>query len=85
MTNNGPNQIMAKIRSYIKENWGAPFIIAFMTLLLSSAVSLSAGSAQLADTIAIYAFYALVIGVVLQLACFLKYRKNLSEHEAALS
>jgi amino acid transporter len=84
MTNNGPNQFMAKIKSYVKENWGAPFIIAFMTLLLSSAISLSAGSAQLADTIAIYAFYALVIGVLLQLICFLKYRKNLPESEAAL-
>ncbi len=84
MTKNGPNQFMAKIKSYVKENWGAPFIIAFMTLLLSSAVSLSIGSAQLADTIAIYAFYALVIGVLLQLICFLKFRKNLPESEAVV-
>ncbi len=72
------------MKAYVKENWGAPFIIAFMSLLLNSAVSLSAGSAQIADTITIYAFYALVIGVLLQLLCFLKYRKNLPESEAVV-
>lgn len=66
---------MLKIKSYIKENWGSPFIIAFMVLLISTAVFLSAGLSYIADTIAIYAFYALVTGVVLQFVSLLRCRK----------
>jgi len=33
----------------------------------------------LADEVAVYAYYALVIGVVLQLVCFLKYHKREGE------
>jgi hypothetical protein len=50
-----------------------------MLLLLAAAVSLSLGLPYLADAIAVYAYYALVAGVVLQLACFLKYRKKRTE------
>jgi len=64
---------MIKIRVYVKGNWGSPFIVGFMFLLIGAAVSLSAGFSSLADNIAVYAFYALVGGVVLQLICFLKY------------
>jgi hypothetical protein len=53
-----------------------------MLLLLSAAVSLSAGLSSLANAVAVYAYYALVVGVVLQLVCFLKYRKKVSEAEA---
>ena len=62
-----------KVKGYVKENWGSPFIAGFMFLLIGAAVSLSAGLSSFANTIAVYAFYALVGGVVLQLICFLKY------------
>jgi hypothetical protein len=45
-----------------------------MLFLVVAAVFLSAGFSSLADTVAVYAFYALVAGVFLQLASFLKYR-----------
>jgi heme/copper-type cytochrome/quinol oxidase subunit 4 len=62
---------------YIKENWGAPFVVGFMALLVFAAVSLVMGLAVLADEVAVYAYYALVVGVVLQFVCFLKYgRRN---------
>ena len=70
-----------KVKGYVKENWGSPFIAGFMLLLMGAAVSLSVGLSSLANTIAVYAFYALVGGVVLQLICFLKY-PNKDESEA---
>lgn len=79
MTQDSLNKIMFKIKGYVKGNWGSPFIAGFMLLLLTAAVSLSAGLSSLADAIAVYAYYALVVGVVLQLACFLKYRKKVVE------
>jgi hypothetical protein len=74
MTNNG-DKFLFRLKGYVKENWGSPFIVAFMVLLMGSAVFLSAGLSYQADTIAVYAFYALVAGVILQLISFLKYKK----------
>ncbi len=70
----GFDKIMIKVKGYVRENWGSPFILGFMLLLIAAAVSLSAGFSSLADTVAVYAYYALVAGVFLQLTCFLKYR-----------
>ena len=64
---------------YVKENWGAPFIVSFMALLMVAAVSLLMDLAVLANEVAVYAYYALVVGVVLQLVCFLKYSKRNGE------
>jgi heme/copper-type cytochrome/quinol oxidase subunit 4 len=72
----GNTAIRSKIKAYVKENWGSPFILAFMVLLLSAAVFLSAGLSNQADVVAVYAYYALVAGVVLQLVCFLKPKKT---------
>ncbi len=66
--------VFARLKGYVKENWGAPLIIAFMVLLMVAAASLSLSLSFLADEVAVYAYYALIAGVVLQLACFLKYR-----------
>ena len=68
------DKIMHKVKGYVRENWGSPFIVGFMLLLISAAVSLSAGLSSLADTVAVYAYYALVAGFFLQLASYLKYR-----------
>jgi hypothetical protein len=70
------NPILYRANNYVKKNWGSPFIVMFMLLLISAAISISSGLLSLADNIAIYAFYALVIGVTLQLVCFLKYGKK---------
>lgn len=83
MTQIGFNKIMLKVKGYVKENWGFPFIVGFMLLLVVAAVSLSAGLSSLADTVAVYAYYALVAGVFLQLASFLKYRGK-SDDEVAV-
>jgi heme/copper-type cytochrome/quinol oxidase subunit 4 len=79
MAKNLVRQIPAKIKGYVKENWGAPFIIVFMVLLVIAAAVLSLGLSSLADEVAVYGYYALTVGVILQLVCFLKYNKRNSE------
>jgi hypothetical protein len=68
-----------RMKIYTRENWGAPFILGFMLLLMVAAVSLSIGVADVANDVAIYAYYALVGGVVLQLVCFLRYKNKNGE------
>ena len=69
----------SRVKGYVKENCGAPFVVGFMALLMIAAVSLLIEYTVLANEAAVYAYYALVVGVVLQLACFLKYRKREGE------
>jgi hypothetical protein len=69
-------KVSLRVKGYVKENWGAPFVLGFMALLMVAAVSLLMGLVVLADEVAVCAYYALVAGVVLQLVCFLKYRKR---------
>jgi len=78
VTQFGFSTICPKIKGYVKENWGSPFMVGFMLLLIIAAVSLSAGFSLLANDSAIYAFYSLIIGVVLQLICFVKEQKKVS-------
>jgi len=61
------------LRSYFRVNWGSPFIIVFMILLLMAAGNLAYGFEDVANSLAIYAYYALVLGVVLQIICYFKY------------
>jgi hypothetical protein len=53
-----------------------------MLFLLATAISLSFDLSNFANSFSIYAFYALVIGVILQLVCFLKYKKESKVAEA---
>jgi len=68
-----------RIKGYVRENWGAPFISGFMGLLISTAALMVTSSESLANELAMYAYFALVVGVVLQLVCFLKYNKKSGE------
>ena len=68
--------LLEKAGRYTLSNWGSPFVLAFIVLLLASAVILSEGQSDLANTLAIYAFYALVIGVVLQIVSSVEYRMD---------
>jgi amino acid transporter len=74
-------RIAIKLKGYVKENWGAPFIVGFMLLMVNSAVFLSVGLSYVANTIAVHAYYALVVGILLQVICFLKYGRKPSEVE----
>jgi hypothetical protein len=61
---------------YLLENWGAPFILTFMFLLVAAAAYLALGLETVANDLAVYAYYFLVSGVFLQLACYLKYGRK---------
>ena len=68
--------LQTNAKGYVKENWGSPFVVGFIFLLLSVAVLLSVGSSYWAEEVAVYAYYSLVVGVILQLVCYLKYNRN---------
>jgi hypothetical protein len=65
--------VLHRAVQYFKENWGAPFILAFLFCLIGSATGLSLGASGLANGFAICGFYFLVVGVALQIASYLKY------------
>ncbi|MHB2036690.1 MAG: hypothetical protein ACYCPW_08120 [Nitrososphaerales archaeon] len=65
-----------KALGYLRTNWGAPFVLAFIVLLIASAALLGAGRSSTANSIAVYAFYALVLGVVLQIASYIRYGES---------
>jgi len=69
-------QVSPKIKEYFKDNPGVPFVIGFQLLLVVSAGLLIQGSSATANEVAIYAYYLLVIGVVLQLFSFVRHRKE---------
>jgi hypothetical protein len=79
MAQTGLDKISVKLKGHVKKNWGSPFIVGFILLLVGAAVCLSEGLPSLADGIAVYAYYALIAGVILQLVCFVKYREKVSE------
>ncbi|RLE90930.1 MAG: hypothetical protein DRN04_13970 [Thermoprotei archaeon] len=60
-------------RDYLKKNWGSPFIMIFIALLAVAAGYLIMGAKNTAELLAECAYYSLVIGVVLQLVCYIKY------------
>jgi hypothetical protein len=43
--------------------------------LITAAVSLSVGLSSIANAVSIYAYYALVAGIFLQIVCFVKHRR----------
>ncbi len=70
---------LSGLRGYLRENWGAPFVIGFMVLLLVSAAYLSLGLPDFANDIAVYAFYLLAAGVGFQIASYIKYGEGKSK------
>jgi len=69
--------------SYFQENWGAPFIIGFMMLLMTAAGFLCYGLEKVANNLAVYSYYLLVIGVILQFICYLKYWREEDNFEGS--
>lgn len=64
------------VRKYLRANWGVPFVLGFIVLLVVAAVCLASGLEWLSNEVAVYAFYSLVVGVVLQLVCFWRFGEN---------
>ena len=62
------NKIQLILKRYLKGNWGFPFIVTFLLLLLAAAVflAISPAFASIAQTFAYYSYFALAIGVLFQ-------------------
>lgn len=69
-------------RDFKLEGLGVPFIIGFQVLLLMSALFLIQDNSMLANEIAIYAYYLLVIGVFLQLLSFIGHKETEQKEDA---
>ena len=63
-------RFLAWARGYVRENWGAPFVLAFMGLLMVAAALLILGLSWIAEAVGNVAYFSLVAGVVLQFLCF---------------
>lgn len=69
-------RFIPKVRRYLRENPGAGFVLGFQILLLACAGLLLIGNSMLANEVGIYAYYLLVIGVILQLISFLRHKEE---------
>jgi len=56
------SKVSERLKGYLRENWGSPFIIAFTIILIAAAGYLCYGVESVANDIAVYAYYSLVIG-----------------------
>lgn len=63
----------------LRTDWGAYFIIVFLIILMIAISFYISGSVQLAEAIANYAYYALVIGVILEIVGFARNRQKKPE------
>jgi hypothetical protein len=61
-----------QLKDYFKANPGAPFILAFMTLLISAGALLTTGRPNEADNFANCAFYSLVVGIAIQIGVVIR-------------
>jgi hypothetical protein len=77
--------LLRRAAQYVKENWGAPFIIACMICLIGSAAELGVGYSGPANEFATYGFYFLAVGVALQIGAYLKYGEAVRMTEVAPS
>lgn len=66
-------------RYFTLESLGVSLIIGFQVFLLVCAWLLIQGNSVLANEIAIYAYYLLVIGVIFQLLSLLRHEKSKGE------
>jgi hypothetical protein len=63
---------LRRLKSYFKVNPGTPFILAFMILLVSAGVLLLAGKSDEANATAVYAFYSIVLGIIIQIGVIVR-------------
>jgi len=75
------HDFLPKVKRYFRENLGAPFVIGFQVLLVVAAGLLAVGNSAWASEVAVYAYYLLVVGVVLQLFSFVRSRGEDSTQE----
>ena len=63
---------LIKVKRFFRENPGAVLVLGFQVVLVICAVLLVLGGSFLAESIAVVAYFLLVLGVVLQLVCLVR-------------
>lgn len=66
------DSFLVRAKRFFRENPGAVFIVGFQVVLVACAVMLAFGFSFLAENVAVVAYFLLVVGVVLQLVCFVR-------------
>ena len=74
--------LLPTLKKYVVDNWGLPFILAFVIFLAAAAVLLVAGNAE-AEASANLAYFSLLIGVILEIVCFSWNRRNRKAAESS--
>jgi len=75
------NSRLPRINRYLKDSPGVPFIVGFQLLLLICVGLLIQGYSVMASEVAVYAYYMLLAGVVLQLTSSMRSRKEEAEQK----
>ena len=63
---------LIRVKRFLRENPGAFFVLSFQVLLVVCAVLSVFGSSSFAESVAVVAYSFLLVGVCLQLACFVR-------------
>jgi hypothetical protein len=69
-------RLMLGVMKYFRERSGSPFILGFEILLLVCAGLILTGNLLLANGLAVFAYYLLLIGVALQFFAFIKEQRK---------
>lgn len=72
-------KFLSMVKGYFVREPGAAFIIVFEALIFSCAFSLARGDEALATEIAVYGYWFLVVGVVLQALSAVKGKASMGE------
>lgn len=72
-----------RARAYVRENLGAPFIIAFIVLLAAAAIMSSLNYSHYANLFSEYAYFSILIGVILQVVSLKAGKRNRSFGDGA--
>jgi uncharacterized membrane protein YkvI len=79
--NNANSQFQGKLKKnyrrlfkkQLEKNFGLPFLVGFLIILSNAGVLLACGYKDIADELGVCAYLLLIIGVLLQVFCFMKY------------
>ncbi|MBT0158547.1 hypothetical protein G4O51_01020 [Candidatus Bathyarchaeota archaeon A05DMB-2] len=81
MAHNPAEKSTSRIKRYITENWGAPFIIGSVSLLIIAAALMTMSLTTLSNEAAVYAYFSLILGVAGQLIRYLKFNKKTGDND----
>lgn len=64
--------LLIRVKRFLRENPGAFFVLSFQVLLVVCAVLSVFGFSSFAESVAVVAYFSLLVGVGLQLVCLVR-------------